>query len=93
MVDMFFYRDPEETEKETEAAAPEKTFAPEYGAEWGASADAATAQNLEWEATGSGVAGVAALASAAQVDGEWGNETAGEWGNEPAAPATATGWE
>jgi len=92
MVDMFFYRDPEETEKEAEAAAPEKAFGQEYGGEWGASAEEPAQPNLEWEATGSGVAGVAALASA-QVEGEWGNDTTGEWGNEPAAPATATGWE
>lgn len=96
MVDMFFYRDPEEAEKEAEAAAaPEKAFGQEYGGDWGASADETTAAPaaLEWEASGSGAAGVAALASAQVESTEWGAETTGEWGNEPAAPAAVTGWE
>lgn len=91
MVDMFFFRDPaEEAEKEAAEAAPEKSFGQEYSNEW-AEGQEAPAANLEWEATGSGVAGVAALASA-QVEGEWGAETTGEWGNEPAAPAQSS-WE
>ncbi|KNC96997.1 ribosomal protein S2 [Spizellomyces punctatus DAOM BR117] len=89
MVDMFFYRDPEEQEKEAEAAAattaaaaPEKPFGAEYGGEWGAPAapDAAPA-NLEWEASGTGVADVAGLASAQIESGDWGAST-GEWGAE-----------
>ncbi|KAJ3294134.1 structural constituent of ribosome [Borealophlyctis nickersoniae] len=90
MVDMFFYRDPEEAEKEAEAA-PEK-FGQDYSTEWGASAPEAAATGLEWEASGPGVAGVAALASASVDD--WGATETGEWGaaEAPAAGATST-WE
>ncbi|KAJ3056819.1 structural constituent of ribosome [Rhizophlyctis rosea] len=93
MVDMFFFRDPaEEAEKEAAEAAPEKSFGQEYNNDWAEGQDApAPGKDLEWEATGSGVAGVAALASA-QEGGEWGAETTGEWGNEPAAPAQSS-WE
>ncbi|KAJ3415975.1 structural constituent of ribosome [Chytridiales sp. JEL 0842] len=67
MVDMFFYRDPEEAEKEAEAAVA----APEKEVEW-AGEEAAQ----EWEASGPGAAGIAAIASAGATDGgEWGNET------------------
>jgi small subunit ribosomal protein SAe len=77
MVDMFFYRDPEEAEKEAEAAVAvaDKAFAE---GEW-AGEEAAQ----EWEASGPGAAGIAAIASATATDGgEWGNETGetGEWG-------------
>jgi small subunit ribosomal protein SAe len=60
MVDLFFYRDPEEAEKEAEAAAiAEKPFGGE-AAEWGAEEAPAA---LEWEATGAGAAGVAGMPS------------------------------
>lgn len=52
MVDMFFYRDPEEVDKENEAAAlaattVDKNFG-EFGNEWGAE----ESQQAEWGATG-----------------------------------------
>lgn len=90
MVDMFFYRDPEEAEKEAEVAAAAAAAAAAAiegkpdGGEWGAAGtdDAAAAgagANLEWEASGPGAAGVAALASA--PTGEWGSAAeTGEWG-------------
>jgi len=82
MVDMFFYRDPEEAEKDEAAGGNE------VGNEWGA--EDAPAE-IEWEASGPGVADVAALASA-QEGVDWSaNDTAGDWGAEP-APATSGGW-
>jgi len=84
MVDMFFYRDPEEAEKEADAAAAAAVAAAgvaDAGAEWAASGDDAAAAP-EWEVGGSGPAGVAGLASAA-ADGEWGGNAENvEWGNE-----------
>ncbi|KAI9356299.1 ribosomal protein S2, flavodoxin-like domain-containing protein [Zopfochytrium polystomum] len=76
MVDMFFYRDPEEAEKDAEVAAiADKPYGGADAAEWGVTA-AEPAAGLQWEASGSGAAAVAALASAAAGgDGEWGNAT------------------
>jgi len=92
MTDMFFFRDPaEEAEKEAEAA-PEKTFGQEYSNEW-AGDEAPAATNPEWEASGSGPADIAALASAQAGTAEWGAETTGEWGAEPAQPAATSSWE
>ncbi|KAI8817639.1 ribosomal protein S2, flavodoxin-like domain-containing protein [Fimicolochytrium jonesii] len=81
MVDMFFYRDPEEAEKEAEAAAaaPEKFGGEAAAGDWGAETTTAAPANLEWEASGTGVADVAALASA--QTGDWAAST-GEWGAE-----------
>ncbi|KAJ3332471.1 structural constituent of ribosome [Blyttiomyces sp. JEL0837] len=77
MVDMFFYRDPEEAEKEAEVAAIDnKPYGGENLGDWGASGEDAAEPG--WEAAGAGAAGVAGLASAA--DGEWGNAETGEWG-------------
>ncbi|KAJ3011540.1 structural constituent of ribosome [Thoreauomyces humboldtii] len=85
MVDMFFFRDPEEAEKEAETAAAEKNFGAEYNSapDWGTgAAETAAPANLEWEASGAGVADVAAVASA-QIDaGDWGTAATGEWGAE-----------
>lgn len=79
MVDLFFYREPEEDQKPEEVAAIEGApaeFPTEgQGAEWGA----ATGQPAEWDG------------SAAPPQGtEWG--ATGEWSAEPAAPAPA-GWD
>ncbi|KAJ3178265.1 structural constituent of ribosome [Gaertneriomyces sp. JEL0708] len=81
MVDMFFYRDPEEQEKEAEAAA-EKPAAAEYSGDWAAEPTPAPAANLEWEASGTGVADVAGVASAQAETTEWGAQATGEWGAE-----------
>ncbi|KAI9090077.1 ribosomal protein S2, flavodoxin-like domain-containing protein [Phlyctochytrium arcticum] len=80
MVDMFFFRDPEEAEKEAEAAAaPEKGFG-----EWGAAPVAGEAEvPVQWEASGTGVADVAGLASAQIESGEWGGAAANtQWGDQ-----------
>ncbi|KAJ3101567.1 structural constituent of ribosome [Phlyctochytrium bullatum] len=80
MVDMFFYRDPDEAEKEAEAA-------PEKAEQWGGAPEEAAA--VEWDASAS-----AAVTGAADA-GEWGAAETGEWGAEPAtgaAPATS-GWD
>jgi len=83
MVDMFFYRDPEEAEKE------EAALGNEAGNEWSTGEDAPA--EIEWEASGPGVADVAALASA-QEGVDWSaNDAGGDWGAEP-APATSGGW-
>ena len=67
MVDMFFYREPEEIEKENEAAEVEGEFGAEAAAaEWGVEGDA------------EGVAGIAAAAdwSAAQPTTDWAEDAA-----------------
>ncbi|KAI8920646.1 ribosomal protein S2, flavodoxin-like domain-containing protein [Entophlyctis helioformis] len=87
MVDMFFYRDPEEAEKEAAEAAAEKAFGGEAGNEWAATNEDGAAA-LEWEASGPGVAGVAALASAANETDEWGAAAESTEWTEPAAAAT-----
>ncbi|KAJ3152147.1 structural constituent of ribosome [Geranomyces variabilis] len=83
MVDMFFYRDPEETEKEAETATAEKSGEYNSGADnWGAAADSSAPAPLEWEASGTGVADVAAVASAQIDSNDWGTAATGEWGAE-----------
>ncbi|KAI8874735.1 ribosomal protein S2 [Backusella circina FSU 941] len=74
MVDMFFYRDPEEIEKENEAA--------EFGEnEFSAAAEAATG---EWEVEAEGVAGIAAAADwSAQT-------ATADWADDVEAPANAS---
>jgi small subunit ribosomal protein SAe len=78
MVDMFFYRDPEEIEKENEAA--------ELGEnDFSAAADAAAG---EWgvEVETDGVAGIAAAA-------DWSAQTAtADWADDVEAPANAS-WD
>lgn len=108
MVDMFFYRDPEEIERETlEKAAL-------ASAEAGASVEIGgqDAQNVgsDWEIANAGAGGAAAAAAANLASGsagdaglDWaadntGNNASSDWAAEPAqasqqqAPAT-TGWE
>lgn len=80
MVDMFFYRDAEEQEKEAEnaaAAAADKAANLEYAnAEWAAQED--TTQGLDWDG-----------ANAPQEGAEWGAPAeGGEWG-----ATAASGWE
>eukprot|EP00842_Homolaphlyctis_polyrhiza_P002628 jgi/Hompol1/3366/HPOL_003225-RA len=82
MVDMFFYRDPEETEKEAEVAAVAGAEATEWAGE--------ETQAPDWEASGAGVAGVAAIASASAAAGEWG--AAAETNDWSAEPASNTEW-
>ncbi|KAL1926620.1 hypothetical protein VTP01DRAFT_5515 [Rhizomucor pusillus] len=76
MVDMFFYRDPEEAEKEQEAAAAAAGFEDN---EFAATAEAATG---EWAVEGEGVAGIAAAA-----DADW-NAAPTDWAEDGAVPAS-----
>jgi len=88
MTDLFFYRDPEEAEKEAEAAAV------------GGEADGvwqAAVEPVEWEATGGVPAG--ALGAMPSAGGQW--EGAGDWaeataagaGGDWAAEAAPSGWD
>jgi len=94
MVDMFFYRDPEEVEKEQQEAAAAKTVGQEE-----------TAPLSEWDVTSAPQAGGVnpALVEGGVLDwaadsapggAEWAAEPAvgGGWAAEPAAP-TASGWD
>ncbi|KAI8982614.1 ribosomal protein S2, flavodoxin-like domain-containing protein [Pilobolus umbonatus] len=78
MVDMFFYRDPEEIEKENEAAEFED-------AEFTATAEAASG---EWTVEGEAADGVAGIAAAA----DWTSSAPINWADEQEAPATNS-WE
>jgi small subunit ribosomal protein SAe len=79
MVDMFFFRDPEEIEKEQEAAA--------FGDDNGEfNAELATA---EWNVEGSAAEGVAGIAATA----DWNAQTASsDWADDAAATAPSS-WE
>jgi len=74
MVDMFFYRDPDEAEKEQELAA-QKPFE-EAATSWGEGAEAAVAMDA-WDTSGA----ASTSWDAAAPSGDWGNSAA------PAAPA------
>ncbi|EJD42281.1 ribosomal protein S2 [Auricularia subglabra TFB-10046 SS5] len=96
MVDMFFYRDPEEVEKEAQEAAAAKAEA----AQAAAIEEAAAPES--WDATGAGagissglVTGAGALDWAADTSaavGEWGAEPAAAGGADWAASGTNEGW-
>ncbi|KAI7906864.1 ribosomal protein S2, flavodoxin-like domain-containing protein [Cokeromyces recurvatus] len=87
MVDMFFYRDPEEVEKENEedaAAVPEGE-----NAGW-----AANTEEGDWTIEGSAAEGPAAFAA---TSGDWSAQTdtiAADWAEDVATPAPAptSGW-
>jgi len=86
MVDLFFYREPEDDQKTDEIAAiadaPERTYdATPEGAQ------------TEWNQPGAGGAdwGEAAAAPAPAATGEWAGNTAAEWGATP-TPAAAS-WD
>lgn len=73
MVDLFFYREPDETEQDKIEAAPEAE------AEWqGSNVPESVTQN--WEGTGNAEWG---------AGGEWGNDTAATAGSWDTAAATA----
>ncbi|KAI8980417.1 ribosomal protein S2, flavodoxin-like domain-containing protein [Pilobolus umbonatus] len=78
MVDMFFYRDPEEIEKENEAAEFED-------ADFAASAEAATG---EWAVEGEAADGVAGIAAAA----DWNSAAPISWADETNETAPASSW-
>jgi len=93
MVDMFFYRDPEEVEKEQQEAAAAKLAAAAVdepaqggGLDWDASAPlapgltVADGAGLDWAADG------------AAGGTDWAAEPTAGWGEAPAAAAT-TGWD
>jgi small subunit ribosomal protein SAe len=92
MVDMFFYRDPEEVEKEAQEAAAAKALeaagaddaaapAPDsWDAGVGAGTAAAAAGGLDWAAeTGAGGGGEWAAEPAAGATGEWGATPTDGW--------------
>ncbi|KAJ1976022.1 structural constituent of ribosome [Dimargaris xerosporica] len=83
MVDLFFYRDPEEAEKEAIEAA-EKEDAQKWDSQVQAPA-------TEWDAAAEGEAPAGAAAGQWE-NPEWGEANAGDWaadGNQPAAGAAA----
>lgn len=81
MVDMFFYRDPEEVEKEND----------ELDQEVAATQWAATTEEGDWTIEAEGPAGFAA--NAADWSAEGASNEVGDWAEDsPAAPAT-TGWD
>jgi len=91
MPDLYFYRDPEEVEKEEQAAAAAAAAQPEettYTTDWNAGtvATTTTAAADDWETTTPAAAPVAA----APVD--WGSEVpdqpSKDWGSEPVATTT-----
>ncbi|CAO3630405.1 unnamed protein product [Cunninghamella echinulata] len=77
MVDMFFYRDPEEIEKEQEAAAYEEG---EFNNE---------AVSAEWGVEGTAVEGVAGIAAAADWNAQ---ASSSDWADDAAAAAPSS-WE
>ncbi|KAI8984280.1 ribosomal protein S2, flavodoxin-like domain-containing protein [Mycotypha africana] len=83
MVDMFFYRDPEEVEKDAEAGAVE-----EGNREWGTGAE-----ENDWTIEGAASEGPAAFAASA---GDWSAQAetgASDWAEDVAAPAETSGWD
>ncbi|KAI9013741.1 ribosomal protein S2, flavodoxin-like domain-containing protein [Phycomyces nitens] len=82
MVDMFFFRDPEEAEKEQAAAA---LAAELENGDFSATAEAATG---EWAVEGEAAEGVAGIAAAA----DWSASRTTDWADETPAAATSS-WE
>ncbi|KAI8888866.1 ribosomal protein S2 [Backusella circina FSU 941] len=82
MVDMFFYRDPEEIEKENEATANIE----EATGDWGAATE-----DVDWTIEGNALEGPAGIAAAAS---EWSAQAAsGDWADDDvSAPAASSGW-
>ncbi|KAI9486473.1 MAG: ribosomal protein S2, flavodoxin-like domain-containing protein [Benjaminiella poitrasii] len=86
MVDMFFYRDPEEIEKENEEEAIGSNE--NAAGDWGA-----TTEENDWTIEGSAADGPAALAATA---GDWSagaDNVAADWAEDVAAPASTSGWD
>lgn len=97
MPDLYFYRDPEEIEKEEQAQVAQALEAkPEEVVDWNTGVAPAVQQGAadwnqettDWSAEPAGVAGAAAVTAPA-VAQEWGAETT-EWSAE--APATTADW-
>ncbi|CEP15324.1 hypothetical protein [Parasitella parasitica] len=81
MVDMFFYRDPEEIEKENE----DNAAIDEANMEWGATTEA----EVDWTIEGSAADGVAGAA----LQGEWSAEAAsGDWAEDDNTAPTSS-WD
>jgi len=74
MVDMFFYRDPEEQEKEAEAVAAELEQ-PEAAGVWEV---AETTETVQWEASAVPIEGLAP-ADGTAAGGTWTVEVSGDW--------------
>jgi small subunit ribosomal protein SAe len=92
MVDMFFYRDPEEVEKQQQEEAQAK-LAAQQGVEV-----EAVAPTTEWDVTSGPAAGITNLAGAGALDWAADPQPSTDWAADPAAggwgaeaPATTTG--
>ncbi|KAG0172716.1 structural constituent of ribosome [Apophysomyces sp. BC1034] len=82
MVDMFFYRDPEEVEKEQETATG---FAGQTTAEWGAS------EEQDWTIEGAAAEGPAGIAAAAA---DWSSQAVtADWAEDVAPPTSGSSWD
>jgi small subunit ribosomal protein SAe len=82
MVDLFFYRDPEEAEREAEEAATDKLQIEETGSNWDPTPEAVAGN---WDITGIAAVGgvnpdIAALSSTNPTSDNWESPAAGEWG-------------
>jgi len=82
MVDMFFYRDPEETEKDLAAAAAAAAAEQEETA-W------TSAPEADWAAEGITADGPAATAGAA----DWANAPTADWADDSNAQAASSSWD
>lgn len=88
MVDMFFYRDPEEVEKEQAEAAAAKAAA------LAATEEPASGAGLDWDVSAAPAVEGAGLDWSADAPGatDWAAEPTQGWGDAPAA-AAPSGWE
>ncbi|KAK4050854.1 structural constituent of ribosome [Microbotryomycetes sp. JL201] len=89
MVDMFFYRDPEEVERDTQAAADAKALEAAGG-----DTTEAQAGVSEWEISGGVSGGVAAAAALPTTEAgviDWAAEGTSDWAADASAPADQTG--
>jgi len=81
MVDMFFYRDPEEAEKDQAAAAA--AAAEQEDTAW------TSAPEAEWAAEGISAEGPAATAGAA----DWANAPTADWADDSTTQAASSSWD
>lgn len=91
MVDMFFYRDPDEVDKENEEPS---TDAPADAPGWGGPA---TADQGNWDAAATAPfdSTVPLPSTGDWAQGQWGEEETADssWNNQPAPPVNTSGWD